>query len=80
MTLCSALDKYNRKVYELSVFKVQSLSKNSNIFVNSGSYGSFQSALISAKVVLARSHVRSARILNSKGAVLWIDNQFSVGR
>ena len=56
------------------MYKVQSQNQNSNTWTNSGSFGSEQSAIISAKSVMKRKNIRSVRVLDKNKNMIWIDS------
>ena len=55
------------------MYKVQSQNSKTNRWVNSGSYGSEQSAISAAKSVLKRPTVSSARVTDKNGSMVWIE-------
>lgn len=56
------------------MYKVQSQNQNSNVWTNSGSFGSEQSAIVSAKSVIKRKNIRSVRVLDKNKNMVWIDS------
>ncbi|MDB9976088.1 hypothetical protein OAE24_07990 [Candidatus Thioglobus sp.] len=51
------------------------MTDNSNAWAGIGTYGSEQSAIISAKSTLKRSNVKTVRVKDANGNVVYMDSK-----
>jgi hypothetical protein len=56
------------------MYKVQTMSASGNTWTNRGSAASEPSAINSAKNYLKQPGVKTARVLDKSGAVVWISS------
>lgn len=56
------------------MYKVQFMSNSSASWTNNGSYGSEQSAIFTARSVLKRANVKTVRVLDPSGNVVFIES------
>jgi len=59
----------------MSNYKGEYMTDNSNSWAGIGTYGSEQSAIISAKSTLKRSNVKTVRVKDANGNVVYMDSK-----
>lgn len=58
----------------MASYKTEYMTNNSNSWTSVGTYGSEHDAILSAKNVIKRSNVKTVRVKDSGGSVVYIDS------